>query len=76
MILLHGETLASISVSKETDQCWLCRQPAIRTITINGKDNSLGEAAARTVTLCKEHFIEACIAHPALRLLEEERRAS
>lgn len=78
MRLLKGEKIVGCMGGEKVSQlaCVVCRIPAVRSIDIAQSGLHVhGCELQRSVSLCQEHFIEACILFPELQELERHRPA-
>lgn len=75
MRLLNHEKISGVQLNGSVAEmrCVECEQAAIRLVLIapEGKLDEPDELK-RQIPLCKQHFIDACILFPELRLVEEE----
>ena len=71
MRLLADERISNVLESGAVElRCAECREPAIRMVLMgHGETAEEPNEGKRNVTLCKEHFIDACILFPELRRL-------
>ena len=77
MRLLKGEKITDCIAGDAVSHlaCVLCRIPAIRTIVIAQSELGANDCALhRTVSLCQDHFVEACILFPELQEVERRSR--
>jgi len=68
MKLRPGERLAACLVEMAMAHCSVCGYTAYRILVVRATNQS-----RRKVTLCGQHFTEACIAYPEIRELERHR---
>jgi hypothetical protein len=73
MRLLKGEKVIACRAGDAVSRlaCLICGSPAVRTIAIARPGLCIHDSEfQRSVSLCQDHFVEACILFPELQELE------
>lgn len=73
MRLLKGEKITGCVAGDAVSQlaCGICASPAVRSIVIAQSELRVHDCELqRSVSLCQDHFVEACIVFPELQELE------